>query len=80
MEDGRCPPTPRFVCLLPSHSAHPAIPPSRFGFNPGSALAIVDASELVARCAVTTTLAGAMGGLTCLFTNMVRPCHALSTP
>lgn len=38
-----------------------------FGFNPGSALGISgDAYKVVSRCAVTTTLGGAAGGLTTL--------------
>lgn len=40
----------------------------RYGFNPGSVLTIDDATtgEVAARAAVTTTLSGAAGGLTCL--------------
>jgi len=40
----------------------------RYGFNPGSVLVIDSAvsGEVAARAAVTTTLSGAAGGLTCL--------------
>lgn len=43
-----------------------------YGFNPGSALMVMNgASAIVARCCVTTTLGGAAGGLTTLFTQML---------
>lgn len=41
-----------------------------FGFNPGSALAIVGSSQTVSLCAVTTTLAAAAGCITTLFVTM----------
>ncbi|KAL4448315.1 hypothetical protein ABPG75_005534 [Micractinium tetrahymenae] len=43
-----------------------------YGFNPGSALAVMNgASAIVARTCVTTTLGGAAGGLSTLFTQML---------
>ncbi len=50
----------------------PALAPCRYGFNPGSALAVMNgASAIVARVCATTTLGGAAGGLSTLFTQMV---------
>ncbi|KAL4433285.1 hypothetical protein ABPG77_003333 [Micractinium sp. CCAP 211/92] len=43
-----------------------------YGFNPGSALAVMNgASAIVARVCATTTLGGAAGGLSTLFTQML---------
>lgn len=41
-----------------------------YGFNPGSALAIVGAGEIAALCAVTTTLAAAAGTISTLALSM----------
>jgi len=42
-----------------------------YGFNPGSTLAIVGASDLAALVAINTTLGAATGALSCLFVNFV---------
>lgn len=53
----------------PGAPSHPT--PGRYGFNPGSALMILDgASAIVARVCATTTLSAAAGGLSTLFTQM----------
>jgi len=44
-----------------------------YGFNPGSTLAIVGYGAMMARCAVTTTLSAAMGGLTGLLVKRLLP-------
>lgn len=43
-----------------------------YGFNPGSALAIIGISNVVARCAVTTTMGAAAGGVTVLIVTYIR--------
>ena len=66
-------------CVHPVPLCQPSLQPHhphtrRYGFNPGSALvADVRSSALIAgRAAVTTTLSGAAGGLTCLLLGFFR--------
>merc|ERR1719454_183739 len=40
-----------------------------YGFNPGSTLSLLGYGQTLARCVMTTTLAGAVGGLTVVFTD-----------
>lgn len=46
-----------------------------YGFNPGSALALIDYSKTIARTAVTTTMGAAAGGVTVLIVTYLRTGH-----
>ncbi len=60
------------LCMTNDRSI--AMPCFRYGFNPGSQLAIdsLDNAAVVGRAAVTTTLSGAAGCLSCLLTAYIR--------